>query len=201
MEDSVHKETAKKEARDKSGRFTKPLPPFISSTETKDPLPPLVSLKVTNPITYLKLWWKKVLGNEGIELKLKIRPLTAIALVIIILGTGFSIGWWTAVLSRIPIIKGVIPAPTSTPNPWRETAFAGTLKYTDQSRRYYLVTQDSEAVTLEVPENVNLSKFVGKRILARGSYNAQTKVLIVEEASDMEILPTQVISLPSPMPI
>lgn len=44
--------------------------------------PPLVNIKVTNPVTYFKNWWSRVIGNEGIEMKasLKIRPLTAFLL-------------------------------------------------------------------------------------------------------------------------
>jgi len=44
---------------------------------TTEPL--LVDVKVTNPVTYLRRWWEKVIGNEGISLSVKIHPLTAIA--------------------------------------------------------------------------------------------------------------------------
>jgi hypothetical protein len=35
-----------------------------SSTE-----PPLIT--ITNPVTYLRLWWQKVMGKEGIDFKFK----------------------------------------------------------------------------------------------------------------------------------
>jgi len=53
---------------------------------------PLVDIKVTNPITYIKSWWNKIIGNEGIELRVKVRPLTAIAISIIILTVTLGIG-------------------------------------------------------------------------------------------------------------
>ena len=33
--------------------------------------PPLVDVKVTNPVTYFKKWWAKIIGNEGIDFRLK----------------------------------------------------------------------------------------------------------------------------------
>lgn len=41
----------------------------------------MVDVKVTNPVTYLKLFLKKLLKNEGIDIRLKIKPLTVIAMV------------------------------------------------------------------------------------------------------------------------
>src|SRR5688572_745190 len=92
--------------------------------------PPLVSVKVTNPITYLKLWWKEVIGNEGVEMKFKIKPLTALLLVsavtFILTGTGFSLGRISIPITN-PIVKYVpqlAPVITPTPDPWRETAMS-----------------------------------------------------------------------------
>ena len=56
--------------------------------------PPLVDIKVTNPITYLKSWWAKVMGKEGIALKLDlhVRPLTALGIAFLIIGFGLGLG-------------------------------------------------------------------------------------------------------------
>jgi hypothetical protein len=166
--------------------------------------PPLVSLKITNPVTYLKLWWKKIIGNEGVSFSFKVRPLTAVAITVavmlILTGTGFGLGRIYLPPSN-PIVKYVPQlGPSPTPDPWRETAFTGNLKYTSTTQRYYLVTTSSEAITLEVPGNIDLSKFVGKRILASGSYNKSIRTLTVSDAQDFEVLPTKAVTIPTSTP-
>ena len=37
----------------------------VVTVNKKDPL--LVDLKVTNPIVYIKAWWKKVVANDGVD--------------------------------------------------------------------------------------------------------------------------------------
>ena len=58
--------------------------------ETSDP--PLIDIKVTNPVTYFKKWWAKIIGNEGIDFRLHFRPLTAIAIALVIITVGFGLG-------------------------------------------------------------------------------------------------------------
>ena len=162
-------------------------------------IPPLVDLKITNPITYLKAWWKKVIGNEGIKLTLQIKPLTAIALTVVVSGIGFGLGRITLpapIVHYIPILQP--PAATPTPSPWRETAFTGKLQVS--GTRYYLLTTSAEAITLEVPGSINLAKLVGKRIMAAGSYNKGTRTLVVTDAADLEILPSSPVSIPTANP-
>ena len=166
--------------------------------------PPLVSLKVTNPITYIKMWWKKVIGNEGIDFSFKIRPLTAItiaiAVTLVLTGTGFSLGRITLPIPESMEKYVPKPASTPTPDPWRLTAFTGSLKYTQATQKFFLVTTSIEAITLIVPPNINLSPFVGKRILASGNYNKSTRTLMVSEAQDLEVLPTKALIPPTVTP-
>ncbi|MFZ5933036.1 MAG: hypothetical protein ACOYT7_03115, partial [Patescibacteria group bacterium] len=99
------------------------------------------------------------------------------------------------------------PEPVSlpTPDPWRETGFTGTLQYSSQTGKFYLLTTSSEAITLEVPANVNLENSVGKRIFAAGRYNKTTRILIVSDTKDLEVLPKNPVPIPttsaSPSPI
>ncbi len=155
--------------------------------------PPLVDIKVTNPLTYLKLWWKKILANEGVDLRLRIRPLTALAIALTLATLGFGLGR-ISLSSQKPYLQYSPPQPT--PTPWRETAFAGLLQQSS-NQRYYLLTADSEAITLETPQSIDLQKLVGRRIFATGSYNPQIKTLKVTDASDMELLPTKAQPLPT----
>ena len=163
---------------------------------------PLVDIKVTNPITYIKSWWKRIIGNEGVEMKVKVKPLTAIAIAIIVVTVSFGVGKFV-VPFNIPFFvytsdEKVKPQPTQ--NPYREAAFSGTLKYLNQSGRYYLLTGSAEAIYLEVPDNINLSDYVGQRIVARGSYDGSLKTLVVGETSDMEVLPKKAEVIPTIVP-
>lgn len=166
--------------------------------------PPLIKLQVSNPLTYLKSWWKRIIGNEGIEFRFKIRPLTAIALAIVIATFSFGVGR-IMITSKKPFFKFVpIPSPTPspTPDPWRETAFSGILRFSGVSNKYYLTTSSSEAINLETPSDVDLEKLIDRRIFATGKYNRITRTLVVADVSDLEVLPEEVEPVPlvSPSP-
>lgn len=165
--------------------------------------PPLVDVKVTNPVTYLKKWWNKVIGNEGMEFRFRVKPLTAIAISLVVVTAAFGLG--EIVLPYdIPFFKQNLPiisTPTPAPEVWRETAYTGTLQFSDITGKFYLlVTSSSEAITLEVPENLDLKDFVGRRIFAAGQYNKSQRILKVLEASDMEVLPKKSVSIPTLAP-
>lgn len=172
------------------------------STRYRKDDPPLFKFQVTNPITYLKAWWRRVMANEGMDLRFRIRPLTAIAMATIIGTLGFGVGRISFTRDK-PFVKYVPvsdPAPTPTPNPWRETAFSGKLRFSDLNQKYYLLTEAAEAILLEPPETVSLQKFVGRRIFATGKYNQVTNTLQVTEAADLEILPSWVQTVPEVKP-
>lgn len=88
--DPIRSGIAKKQVRDSSGKFvdkedpTK-LPPISvtvnnpTSVNTTNP-PDLVNLKVTNPLVYIKYWWKRILANEGLDMKVRAKPLTVFGL-------------------------------------------------------------------------------------------------------------------------
>ena len=194
MGSETHSETAKKQVRGEHGRFVRKIVEAAAAEikmsdktgKSVRDIPPLMSLEVTNPVTYLKLWWSKVMNNEGIDFRFRIRPLTAMALVAIFAVGGFGLGRLSVPIPE-QIIK-YIPqlAPTPTPDPWKETAFIGVLQKTGE--RFYLLTAQAEAISLMVPGNVNLSKYVGKRILAEGKYNRLTGALQVTDATDLEVV-------------
>lgn len=161
--------------------------------------PPLFSFQITNPVTYFKLWFKKVWANEGIVLHLRIRPLTIIVVALLLTGTSFGIAKYLATFLPFEVFPNSTPAPSSlptpTPNPWIETAFAGVLQKSDN--KFYLVIPSGEAIILEIPSNINLGTLVGKRILASGAYSQITRTLKVINASNMEILPAKTVPIPT----
>jgi hypothetical protein len=158
--------------------------------------PPLLDVKITNPLTYIKKWWQRIIGNEGVDFSLRVRPLTAIAIALIVTSIAFGIGKIVLPFS-IPFFK-YNPEPISLPtsDPWRETALIGTLQFSIETGKFYLITSSSEAITLNVPNNIDLREFINRRIFAAGKYNKSTRTLLVAGASDLELLPKK----PSPIP-
>jgi hypothetical protein len=94
----VHSSVARQLKRNKYGLFVKessPTPSVVTTTPASKPAsgdPPLISLEVTNPVTYFKIWWKKVMSNEGIDFRLRVKPLTAIAIAVAIFSLTFGLG-------------------------------------------------------------------------------------------------------------
>lgn len=164
----------------------------------KEKDPPIVDVKVRNPITYIKKWWKKVIENEGIFFSFRVRPLTALAIAMVVTSLTLGVGKFVLPFT-IPFFQ-YNPNPEEpilpTPEAWKETAFTGTLRYSEATGKYYLITTSSEAITLQVPENIKLSSYVGRRIFAAGKYYKATRTLVVASASDTELLPAN----PSPIP-
>lgn len=163
--------------------------------------PPLV--EVRNPVTYLRRWWNRVMGKEGIDFSFRIHPVTAVLSSAVIATIGFGAGRFVMPETiKIPFFEfengGSISKPTSTPiTEWKETAFTGKLQYSVTNERYFLLTTSSEAITLDVSVNFDLLKMVGKRIFVVGSYNKQSRVLKVNDIKDLEILPNTPIPVPT----
>lgn len=163
--------------------------------------PPLVDVKVTNPVTYFKKWWARIIGNEGIDFRLHVRPLTAIFIAVAIASISFGVGRFVLPFN-IPFFEyndtpeNIIPIETV----WKETAYTGVVQYSEATQKYFLVTSSSEAITLDVPESVSLESLIGKRILAVGSYSKTSRILVVKDAKDMEVLPKSPVPLPTSTP-
>lgn len=146
--------------------------------------PPLVSVSVTNPITYLKLFIKRLFNNEGITIKIK--PLTAIALMIALsvsFGTGFNV-------ARIFF-------PNSSPILHRAITLQGTIQ-TSESGQYYLALPDNTLWTLKPKTaNIDLGNVVNKQVLVKGNMTAEANVVEVTEVITFD-KPKPVIYAPNP---
>lgn len=212
--DPIRSTIAKKQTRDSSGKFVSKvnptkLPPVTVTTNnptnvsTTNP-PDLVNVKITNPLVYIKYWWKRIMANEGIDLRLRVKPLTVFGVSLIAFSLAFGLGGVVLPVA-FPGFKlnGIIfPSPTPTPEIiWKDTALKGTLtKSNTIPVKFFLVTISTEAVTLEVPVGFNLITLVGKRILAVGTYNSKDKVLEVEDIQDLEVLPAIPVPIPTSAP-
>lgn len=169
--------------------------------------PPLVDVKVTNPITYFKRWWRRMLGGEGVYLKLsfRIKPFTAILIIFAFFTIQLGIDTVRTIIAKTPLrntpLYNYLPAPSPTPNPWRETAFSGTLQYSELEEKFFLITsQGQEAIRLTVPDNIDLTPFVYSDIFALGLYNEFTNTLHVTDASNLEVLPYETYPVPTTEP-
>ena len=94
-------DSVKTRSRDEFGRFVKITSKTPSLFQKPTPIsgdPPLISVQVTNPVTYLKLWLSKILRNDEIYMSIKIRPSAiisgAIALAILFGGFGFGLKYF-----------------------------------------------------------------------------------------------------------
>ena len=175
---------------------------LISAKQIKTDLrkkePPLVDVKVTNPLTYAKSWWKRVIGNEGIDFRVRVKPLTAIAISIIVLTVTLGIGRFVFPF-KIPFFVYTTEEGSATSDKvdYRDTAFTGELRHTLLTNRYYLTTSSSEAINLQVPDNVDLKDFVGRRIFAVGKYQEETRTLLVTDPVNLELLPSETETIPT----
>ncbi|MEK7168931.1 MAG: hypothetical protein AAB778_02860 [Patescibacteria group bacterium] len=212
--DPIRSGIAKNQKRDADGKFvpkedvTK-LPPISvtvnnpTSVNTTNP-PDLVNLKVTNPLVYIKYWWKRIMANEGIDLRFRAKPLTVFGVALIAFSLLFGLGG--VILPKFfPWMKfndGVInSSPTPISSILKDTALKGTLTKTNTNPpKFYLITTSTEAVTLEIPIGFNLNTLVGKRILAVGTYDSKNKVLEVEDIQDLEVLSTTPVPIPTVTP-
>jgi len=183
--DPIKSSQAANAVRDLSGKFSKLDPPFIS-------------FSITNPVTYIRRWWKGVMDGEGVDLKLKIHPMTAVLIVLAVGGASFGVGRLAVpepILKYIPILA--TPLPTATPNPWAETALTGTLQ--KQAGTFFLLGNDTQAIKLEISSDIQLESSIGKRILASGQFNAVSGVLKISDASHVAVI-SGVMPLRTPKP-
>lgn len=208
--DPVQSWVAQHEQRDASGRFvssehtktdsqttpTSSNPPNLPSpvsftqntkySEKNDP--PLVAVSVTNPVTYLKLFLKRLLKNEGIDIRLKIKPLTVITCVLALsaaFGTGFNVAQ--------------IFFPTSSPLLHRSITLQGNIQRSETGQ-YYLSLPDNSIWTLRPKNNnINLSNDINRQVMVKGNMTPENNVIEVKEVMAFE-KHAPVIYAPTPKP-
>lgn len=190
--DPVQSWVAQHEQRDTSGKFVKSehltngqtpqtsptspntpnLPSPVSFTQntkySEKNDPPLVAVSVTNPVTYLKLFIKRLLRNEGITIKIK--PLTAIAM-IIALSTAFGTGFNVATFFF----------PNSSPIFHRQVSYQGTIQK-NQIGGYFLILPDSSLWKLKPKfTSINLEELVGKQAMIQGNLTREHNLIEVSQ--------------------
>lgn len=158
--------------------------------------PPLVAVSVTNPVTYLKLFLKRFLKNEGIDIHLKIKPLTVIACVLALstaFGTGFNVAQ--------------IFFPTSSPLLHRAITLQGNIQRSETGQ-YYLSLPDNSLWTLRpTNNNINLSNDINRQVMVKGNMTAENnvievkEVIVFEKSNPVIYVPTQLPATTSAQPL
>lgn len=144
------------------------------------------------------------MGKEGVYFSFKIHPITAFLIVFGFTAGIFSIGRYSINIPFLKYEEDIIPKPTSTTEViWKETGYTGKLQYSVNTNKYFLLTTSSQAITLEVPDNLDLFLLIGKRIFAIGEYSKESRILKVVDVKDLEVLPTTPVPIPTvePSPI
>lgn len=186
-ENLVHSEVAKRQERDEHGRFIKqddkdeekqpdePIvqtPPLIHASEAKEYKkddPPLINLQVTNPITYFKLWLKRLLKNEGIDFRLRVRPLTAIAIGLAVAAFFTGSGFGVAKLFF----------PNSSPILKREVVYQGRIQR-NETGQYSISLPDGYTYRLNLTNpSLTLENYLNKQVQIRGNLTREPGIINV----------------------
>lgn len=191
--------------RDANGRFlsskvkTTTSVSTPSSTVNPEFEKPILQVTVTNPIKKILYWLDQIRKKQTTTFAIKLSiPLIALPVIIF---AAFQVGRSSVVLPFInnpPSYQPTIP-PSPSPVPYSRS---GTLKVarTGDQIKYVLALKNGENVLLEVPQNINLTKYQNKQVLVTGIYNRQSNVIAVSEIAEIELFNETTLATPTPSP-
>jgi len=131
--------------------------------------PPLIDLKVTNPVTYLKKWLGKLLKNQDIDIRIKIKPFATLALIIAFSAT-FGIGYNVGIKKAANVLF-----PNSSPILHREVTYQGMIQKTDTGQ-YFLSLPDASLWALNAASSTipaSLASSLNRQALVKGNLTAE----------------------------
>lgn len=161
---------------------------------------PILQVTVTNPLKKILYWLNEIRKKQTTTFAVKLSiPLIALPVIIF---AAFQVGRSSIAL---PFINNP-PAyqPTSPPSPFPVPySRSGTLKIarTGTQIKYVLALKNGENVLLEVPTNIELTKYQNKLVLVTGYYNRQANMITVTEIAEIELFNETTLTSPSPTPI
>ena len=194
--------------RDAHGRFVKAnqikteasveIPPVTPIPEFEKPI---LQVTITNPLKKILYWLNQIRKKQTTTFAVKLSiPLIALPVIIF---TAFQLGRSSVVLPFIkypPATSNQLPATSPSPVPYSRS---GTLKIarSGDQIKYVLALKNGENVLLEVPANIQLTKYQNKQVLVTGIYNRQANLISVTEIAEIELFNETTLVLPSPTPI
>ncbi len=172
------------------------LPPLIqtntgtSDKNSKGDYPPL--FQIANPVTYLKIFWNKVMKNEGVKIgfNFTVKPVTAVMIALALTG-AYGAGYHVGITDAAKIFF-----PNSSPILHRAISLQGTIQRSETGQ-YYLSLPDNTLWTLKpTSDKVNLSNYIYKQVVVKGNLTAEANVINVNEVIAFDNKPTPVIYTP-----
>lgn len=196
--------------RDAHGRFTKTSSLKIQtsvSTPGANVNPefekPVLQVTVSNPLKKILYWLDQIRKKQTTTFAVKLSiPLIALPVIIF---AAFQVGRSSVVLPFIkypPATSNQLPAtnPSPSPVPYSRSGILKIAK-TEGQIKYVLALKNGENVLLEVPTNIQLTKYQNKQVLVTGIYNRQANVISVLEIAEIELFNETSLASPTPTPI
>ena len=188
--------------RDAHGRFIKKTVTVSTPTSNINPEfeKPVLEVRVTNPFKKILYWLDQIRKRQTTTFAVKLSiPLIALPVIIF---AAFQVGRSSVVL---PFLKSAPPttAPTiqTSPSPTAVPySRSGTLKVakTTNQIKYVLALKNGENVLLEIPQNIQLTKYQNKQVLVTGYYMRQANAIKVLEIAEIELFNETTLASPTP---
>ncbi len=196
---------AQHEARDAHGHFVKsdhltnPQPtPNPSSPPDSSNLPPLIKVddgkgikakdeyppifQIANPVTYLRIFWNKVMKNEGIKIgfNFTVKPVTAVMIALALTGT-YSLGYHFGITDTVRIFF-----PNSSPILHRAISLQGTVQKSETGQYYLSLPDNTLWILRPTSSNINLAGYANKLVTVKGNLTSEKNVVNVTEVIAFE---------------
>ena len=186
--------------RDSHGRFIKKTVTVSTPTSNINPEfeKPVLEVTVSNPFKKILYWLDQIRKRQTTTFAVKLSiPLIALPVIIF---AAFQVGRSSAIL---PFLKLASPSPSvALAKEGVPYSRSGTLKIARMANqtKYVLALKNGENVLLEIPENIELTKYQNKQVLVTGYYNRQANAIRVLEIAEIELISETTIAIPSPTP-
>ena len=165
-------------------------PKIHVKTTSLPPVPelekPLIEVSITNPFKKIMYWLDQIRRKQtttfAVKLSIPLIALPVIAFAFFQLGKNFA----------SPFTSPPSPAPLASHSPTPSSDLiiskAGILKIAyGKQTRYLLNLKDGRIIVLEIPSQINISKYQNKQVLVTGPYNRTTAVMRVEDIAEIEL--------------
>lgn len=190
--------------RDENGRFVSIKAKTSQSSPADVPLnpefeKPLLSVTITNPFKKILYWLDQIRKKQTTTFAIKLSiPLIALPVIIF---AAFQLGRSSIVLPFInnpPSFHPTIP-PSPSPVPYSRSGILKVAK-TGNQIKYVLALKNGENVLLEVPTNIELTRYQNKLVLVTDIYNRRANLIAVTEIAEIELFNETTLASPTPSP-
>lgn len=154
------------------------IPPIIEVNHNVDPSektdPPLINFSLTNPVTYFKLFLKRLIKRQAITIRIPVLAIIVIMVGIAGFGVGFQSGMTWAVGRLFPNYSPILK---------RAITEQGVLQKSSKGE-YYLQSNDKDKtqwILKSVSFNVKLDEYINKAVQIKGNLTPTPNLIEVSE--------------------